>query len=74
MHFSLLAHVCADSKAWEVDTCRGHFLNVSCVIFHPRQELIIRFVLFNIISIQLLNKRNTPRPLSLVEFELCYPF
>ena len=32
---------CTDSKAWEVDTCRGHFSNVSCVIFHPRQELII---------------------------------
>lgn len=30
-----------DSKAWEVDTCRGHFSNVSCVIFHPRQDLII---------------------------------
>jgi coatomer protein complex subunit alpha (xenin) len=24
-----------------VDTFRGHFNNVSCVIFHPRQELII---------------------------------
>jgi coatomer subunit alpha len=28
-------------KAWEVDTCRGHYNNVSCVLFHPRQELII---------------------------------
>lgn len=25
-----------DSKAWEVDTCRGHYHNVSCVLFHPR--------------------------------------
>lgn len=25
-----------DSKAWEVDTCRGHYNNVSCVLFHPR--------------------------------------
>lgn len=24
-----------------MDTCRGHFNNVSCVLFHPRQELII---------------------------------
>eukprot|EP00003_Mantamonas_plastica_P024157 TRINITY_DN4465_c0_g1_i4.p1 TRINITY_DN4465_c0_g1~~TRINITY_DN4465_c0_g1_i4.p1 ORF type:complete len:1033 (-),score=367.66 TRINITY_DN4465_c0_g1_i4:157-3255(-) len=30
-----------DSKAWEVDTLRGHFNNVSCVIFHPRQDLIL---------------------------------
>ena len=28
-------------KAWEVDTCRGHYNNVSCVLFHPRAELII---------------------------------
>ena len=31
----------SESKAWEVDTCRGHYNNVSCVLFHPRQELII---------------------------------
>lgn len=24
-----------------MDTCRGHYNNVSCVIFHPRQDLII---------------------------------
>ena len=30
-----------ETKAWEVDTCRGHYNNVSCVIFHPKQELII---------------------------------
>lgn len=30
-----------DSKAWEVDTCRGHFNNVSSAIFHPHQELIL---------------------------------
>ena len=30
-----------DTKAWEVDTCRGHFNNVSCAIFHPRQEMIL---------------------------------
>lgn len=31
----------SDTKAWEVDTCRGHFNNVSCALFHPRHELII---------------------------------
>lgn len=30
-----------ESKAWEVDTCRGHSNNVSCVLFHPRKELIL---------------------------------
>uniref|UniRef100_A0A8K9XHP0 COPA/B second beta-propeller domain-containing protein n=1 Tax=Oncorhynchus mykiss TaxID=8022 RepID=A0A8K9XHP0_ONCMY len=29
------------SKAWELDTCRGHYNNVSCAVFHPRQELIL---------------------------------
>jgi len=33
--------LCSDSKAWEVDTCRGHYNNVSCVLFHPRQDLIL---------------------------------
>jgi hypothetical protein len=27
----------AESKAWEVDTLRGHTNNVSCVMFHARQ-------------------------------------
>jgi len=30
-----------DSKAWEVDTLRGHFNNVSCVLFHPKKDLIL---------------------------------
>ncbi|TYZ51366.1 hypothetical protein PybrP1_006004 [[Pythium] brassicae (nom. inval.)] len=30
-----------ETKAWEVDTMRGHTNNVSCVLFHPRHELII---------------------------------
>jgi coatomer protein complex subunit alpha (xenin) len=30
-----------ENKAWEVDTCRGHYNNVSCVIFHARQDLIL---------------------------------
>ena len=24
-----------------MDTCRGHYNNVSCVIFHPRQDIIV---------------------------------
>lgn len=27
----------ADTRAWEVDTLRGHVNNVSCVMFHARQ-------------------------------------
>lgn len=30
-----------ETRAWEVDTCRGHTNNVSCTLFHHRQELII---------------------------------
>ena len=30
-----------DAKAWEVDSLRGHINNVSCVMFHPKQDLII---------------------------------
>jgi coatomer protein complex subunit alpha (xenin) len=30
-----------DTKAWEVDTLRGHKNNVSCVLFHPRMDTII---------------------------------
>jgi len=26
-----------ETKAWEVDTLRGHTNNVSCVMFHARQ-------------------------------------
>ena len=28
-----------ESKAWEVDTLRGHMNNVSCVMFHGKQVL-----------------------------------
>ena len=30
-----------ETKAWEVDTMRGHVNNVSCVLFHPKHELIL---------------------------------
>lgn len=39
--FLFLFHFWLESKAWEVDTCRGHYNNVSCAVFHPRQELIL---------------------------------
>ena len=29
-----------DTKAWEVDSLRGHVNNVSCVAFHARQDVI----------------------------------
>ena len=38
---SLSPPPCPESKAWELDTCRGHYNNVSCAVFHPRQELIL---------------------------------
>ena len=31
----------SETKAWEVDTCRGHMNNILCCLFHPYQELII---------------------------------
>ena len=31
----------SDTKAWEVDTCRGHFNNVPMALFHPQRELIL---------------------------------
>ncbi|KAM7264739.1 hypothetical protein ACFE04_002422 [Oxalis oulophora] len=30
-----------DTKAWEVDTLRGHTNNVSCVMFHTKQDIIV---------------------------------
>lgn len=39
--FCFSPRLCSESKAWELDTCRGHYNNVSCAIFHPRQELIL---------------------------------
>ena len=30
-----------ETKAWEVETMRGHSNNVSCVVFHPKHELIV---------------------------------
>lgn len=40
-HFIFLPFLATDTKAWEVDTLRGHVNNVSCVLFHPKQDLIV---------------------------------
>ena len=31
----------SETKAWELDSCRGHFNNVSNAVFHPKHELIV---------------------------------
>ncbi|KAK6223999.1 hypothetical protein LQW54_000145 [Pestalotiopsis sp. IQ-011] len=31
----------SETKAWEVDTCRGHFQNAVGCLFHPHQDLIL---------------------------------
>jgi|SRR2546423_7556653 len=31
----------SETKAWEVDTCRGHFNNASAALFHKSQDLIL---------------------------------
>jgi hypothetical protein len=35
-HLNSRVYDAADTKAWEVDTLRGHVNNVSCVMFHAR--------------------------------------
>jgi coatomer protein complex subunit alpha (xenin) len=31
----------SETRAWEVDSCRGHFNNVCGALFHPKHELIV---------------------------------
>jgi hypothetical protein len=38
-----LSFLFTETKAWEVDTFRGHANNVSCAVFHPRSELVNKF-------------------------------
>ncbi|KAH3680941.1 hypothetical protein WICMUC_000084 [Wickerhamomyces mucosus] len=47
----------SDSKAWEVDTCRGHTNNVLSVLFHPHEDLIISVGEDKTIRVWDLNKR-----------------
>jgi coatomer protein complex subunit alpha (xenin) len=30
-----------ETKVWEIDQCRGHYNNVSCVIFNPKNDIIL---------------------------------
>jgi coatomer subunit alpha len=46
-----------ETKAWELDTCRGHFANVSACLFHPHQDLILSVGEDKTIRVWDLNKR-----------------
>ena len=47
----------SDTKAWEVDTCRGHFQNAEGCLFHPHQDLILSAGEDKTIRVWDLNKR-----------------
>ncbi|KAI9884926.1 MAG: hypothetical protein M1823_003273 [Watsoniomyces obsoletus] len=47
----------SETKAWEVDTCRGHYQNASACLFHPHQDLIISVGEDKTIRVWDLNKR-----------------
>ncbi|EEP82726.1 coatomer alpha subunit [Uncinocarpus reesii 1704] len=47
------------TKAWEVDTCRGHFQNASACLFHPHQDLILSVGEDKTIRVWDLNKRTS---------------
>ncbi|KAL2000183.1 hypothetical protein VTN02DRAFT_3454 [Thermoascus thermophilus] len=49
----------SDTKAWEVDTCRGHFQNASACLFHPHQDLILSVGEDKTIRVWDLNKRTS---------------
>ncbi|KAK4222144.1 hypothetical protein QBC38DRAFT_490519 [Podospora fimiseda] len=49
----------SETKAWEVDTCRGHFANASGCLFHPHQDLILSAGEDKTIRVWDLNKRTT---------------
>ncbi|CRK16327.1 hypothetical protein BN1708_017483, partial [Verticillium longisporum] len=47
----------SETKAWEVDTCRGHFQNASGCLFHPHQDLILSVGEDKTVRVWDLNKR-----------------
>lgn len=49
----------SETKAWEVDTCRGHFANASGCLFHPHQDLILSAGEDKTIRVWDLNKRTS---------------
>ncbi|KAL9058700.1 MAG: hypothetical protein Q9162_001568 [Coniocarpon cinnabarinum] len=49
----------SETKAWEVDTCRGHFQNASSCLFHPHQDLILSVGEDKTVRVWDLNKRTS---------------
>ena len=49
----------SETKAWEVDTCRGHFMNASAAIFHPHSDLILSVGEDKTVRVWDLNKRTS---------------
>ena len=49
----------SETKAWEVDTCRGHFANVSACLFHPHQDLLLSVGEDKTVRVWDLNKRTS---------------
>lgn len=49
----------SETKAWEVDTCRGYFQNASGCLFHPHQDLILSVGEDKTIRVWDLNKRTS---------------
>lgn len=49
----------SETKAWEVDTCRGHFQNAEGCLFHPHQDLILSVGEDKTIRVWDLNKRTS---------------
>ncbi|KAG0647287.1 Alpha-coat [Hyphodiscus hymeniophilus] len=49
----------SETKAWEVDTCRGHFQNAAGCLFHPHQDLILSVGEDKTIRVWDLNKRTS---------------
>ena len=49
----------SETKAWEVDTCRGHFQNASACLFHPHQDLILSVGEDKTVRVWDLNKRTS---------------
>ncbi|KAL2033546.1 hypothetical protein VTO58DRAFT_104260 [Aureobasidium pullulans] len=49
----------SETKAWEVDTCRGHFQNASAALFHPHQDLILSVGEDKTLRVWDLNKRSS---------------
>ncbi|RKP16490.1 hypothetical protein ROZALSC1DRAFT_1279, partial [Rozella allomycis CSF55] len=58
----------SETKAWEVDSFRGHTNNVSCAIFHPRAEYILSNGEDKSIRVWDMNKRSCVATFSMENF------